>query len=347
MRLESLITVTILLTVINVSVLFWNLYEFIKTDTALLTPLVRVKAGKPIELEIPNLNKYDRVYMLLPANIIVADIIIQPNILHPLPLDVEGFEHDATYPIMLQRGFFYIANSSGTARIKLTLSSQAPYAIKTIEGKVRYVLHNDSDEFLSLTVMIEEFNPTNNYSQLMLIQSYEKTIEPDFQVKGTFKLVEGKVAYVNLVLISDEAWYAFRVAPDTLKEGETINFNINAGSMELFGRNGEFLGKKILFIFLGIGFYREQWGADEKPSATISVGDLSVLNGGEIYLVKAKVFDEYDLKPRIYIFRKFTPTHVHVLLITALASEITALTYLALRWLQLDEKNKDSADHNR
>jgi hypothetical protein len=349
MRLEKLIAVTILLLVINGSALFWNLYEFIKTDTVFLAPLVRVEAGKPLDLEIPSLNKYDRVYMLLPANTTVADINIQPrNILHNLPLDVEGLENDVAYPIMLQRGFFYIANSSGTARITLTLQPQSPYALKTVEGKVSHrILCNDAGEYLSLMLTVEEFNTANNYSQLMLIHPYGETIEPDFQVKGSFKLVEGKVAYVNLILMSDEALYAFRIVRETSKEGETIDFNVNAGSMELSGRNGEFLGEKILFIGLGIGFYRGQWSACENPSATISVGDLLILNNGESYLIKARVLDEYDLKPRIYIFRKFTPTHVHILLVAALASEITALTYLALKWSKHNEKHKDAADHHR
>lgn len=345
MRLKILISTTILLIIVTTGILLLNLYEFVKTDTILITPAVKAKAGEPVDLEI-KFNKYDRVYLILDANTTISEIHIQPkNTLISLPLDVEGVEYDIAYPIILQRGFFYVANSSGSARITLTLQPQIPYAIKTAEGEVNTSIL--AHENLTLRLEVKKF-ATNNYSQLLLVQPYDKKAEADFQVGGTIKLVEGKIAYVNLILMTKEsAWYAFRVAPGTLKEGETIGFNINARSTELFGRNGEFLGKEILFIVFGIGFYRGQWSAGEMPSATIILGDLFISNNGESCLIKAQALKEYELKPRIYIFRKFTPTHVHTLLVFALASEIAALTHLALRWLKLDEKDKASTDHHR
>jgi len=339
--LEALAASLIVLILITATVLCLNLVNFVKTDTKVIVSQAHAKAHSPVVIEVPSFNKYDRVYLILDASMPIYDVAVIPEgSLIPLPLDVEGIETDVRYPILLTKHFFFVANASGTARLVLYMQPKAPYAIKDLEGRTRFEVFSydeDGEEYVGIDLEVVEF-AQNGFTQTLLILPLNEVIQPDFQVRGKLKLLQGKIAYVNFMIMTDVTWYAFNIAPSTLRPNSNVNFNVNAGSRELLGRTGEFLGKKGLFVAIGIGLCNRQFGVGEVPRATLAIGDITITNGGKKMVMKSQLLHEYELPYRLYIFRKFQPTGEHFLLVSALISEVLAFSYAAIElWRRRDE----------
>ena len=330
--LEALAASLIVLILITATVLCLNLVNFVKTDTKVIVSQAHAKAHSPVVIEVPSFNKYDRVYLILDASMPIYDVAVIPEgSLIPLPLDVEGIETDVRYPILLTKHFFFVANASGTAQLVLYMQPKAPYAIKDLEGRTRFeVFSYDEDEkYVGIDLEAVEF-AQNGFTQTLLVFPLNEVIQPDFQVEGKLKLLRGKVAYVNVIIMTDVTWYAFNVASSALQPNSNVNFNINAGSRKLFDRDGEFLGQRGLFLALGIGLYRGQFNESEAPRASLAVGEIKVTNGGKSMVVKSQLLHEYEMPYRLYVFHKFQPTGEHLLLVSALLSEVLAFSYATI-----------------
>jgi hypothetical protein len=109
MRMLKTLSVTLFIIIlITASILCLNLINFIKTDTKSIVSHTHTRIGSPTIIEVPNFNKYDRVYLILNANTPITNITIKPKeTLVPLPLDVEGTEADTAYPILMSKNFFF------------------------------------------------------------------------------------------------------------------------------------------------------------------------------------------------------------------------------------------------
>lgn len=319
---------------ITAAILCLNLINFVKTDTKVIDAPTHVRVCSPITIEVPSFNKYDRIYLILNASAPIRNVTIKPEgALIPLPLDVEGVEADVTYPLLLSRRFFFIANATGPAQLILRMQPKIPYAVKDLEGKTVFEVFSygeDDREYVGIDVKAVEF-AQNGFTQTLLVHPLNEVIQPDFQAEGELKLLEGKVAYVNFIIMTDTAWYAFNIAPHTLKPSSSVRFNINAGTRELFNRTGAFLGQRGLFIALGIGLHDKQFSINETARAVVAIGDVTVMNGGKKITIKSQTSYEYDLPYRLYVFHKFQPTLEHLLLVSALASEVLACSYAVIR----------------
>jgi hypothetical protein len=213
------------------------------------------------------------------------------------------------------------------------MQPKIPYAVKDLEGKTVFEVFGygeDNREYVGIEVKGVEF-AQSGFTQTLLVYPINEVIQPDFQAEGWLKLLEGKVAYVNFIIMTDTAWYVYNIAPPTLKPNSSVRFNINAGTGEIFNRAGAFLGQKGLFIALSIGLHGKQFSINETAHAVVAIGDVTVMNGGEKITIKSQTSYEYDLPYRLYVFHKFQPTLEHLLLVSALASEVLACSYVVVR----------------
>ena len=332
--IDVLFAAVILLAIVATSaILAIELLNFMRTDTEVIATYQRVDAGAPLTIEVPRLNKFDRVYLILNATTPIYNITVQPRgVLIPLLLDVEGFEVDTAYPIMMTKHYFFVANTSGQARLVIYPQPKTPYTIKDLEGKTSFTVFSyieNEEEYMGISIKVLKFRE-NGFAQAILVIPFDEFIQPDFQVQGVVKVFEGKVAYVNLIIMTDIDWYAINVISD-ITQPTTISFNINAGSPELFGRTGEYLGQRGIYLALGVGLYEGHFTANESPQATIAIGNVTIINCGKNMTIPSKVLYEYDLYYRLYIFRKFQPTHEHILLISSLALEVVVFSYIAIK----------------
>jgi len=334
-KLKLLAILLVIAMTLTSAVLGLNLLSFMTSDTEIIVSQRIVDINSPVVIKVPRINKYDRVYLILNATAIPYSITVNPKcVLIPLPLDVEGVEYDYAYPILMTRHFFFIANASGSAQIILNMQPKTPYAIKDVEGKTRVKVFEyveGAKEYIGIDIEAVKF-AENGYTQTVLATPLNEVIQPDFQVSGEVKLLQGKVSYINLIIMTDTDWYAFNIVPSTVQPNITISFNVNAGSRELLGRTGEFLNKRGLFIALGIGLYSGQFNVSEAARAVVAVGDLTVTNGGRSRVIRAQVFNIYEMTYRLYIFRKFQPTFQHFLLVSALALEVLAFNYVTIKF---------------
>jgi len=325
--------VVLLVIVATSAILAIELLNFMRTDTEVIATYQRVNAVAPLTIELPRLNKFDRVYLILNATTPIYNITVQPRgVLLPLPLDVEGFEIDAVHPIMLTKHYFFVANTSGQAKLVIYPQPKTPYAIKDFEGKTSFTVFSyveNEEEYMGISIKVLKFRE-NRFAQVILVIPFDELIQPDFQVQGVVKVLEGKVAYVNLIIVTDIDWYAINVISDATQP-TTISFNVNAGSPELFDRTGKYLGQRGVYLALGVGLYEGHFTANESPQATIAIGNITIINGGKIMTVPSKVLYEYDLYYRLYIFRKFQPTHEHVVLVSSLILEVVVFNYIVIK----------------
>jgi len=332
--IDVLLAAVILLAIVATSAtLAIELLNFMRTDTEVVATYQRVSAGTPLTIEVPGLNKFDRVYLILNATTPIYNMTAQPRgVLIPLPLDVEGSEVDVAYPIMLTKRYLFVANASGQARLVIYPQPKTPYAIKDLEGKTSFTVFSyveNEEEYVGISIKVLRFRE-NRFAQVVLVIPFDELIQPDFQVRGVIKVLEGRVAYVNLIIMTDTVWYAINVVPE-VTQPTTISFNVNAGSPELFGRTGKYLGQRGMYLALGVGLYEGHFAASESPQATIAIGNLTVINCGKNTTVPSKVLYEYDLYYRLYVFRKFQPTHEHFLLVSSLVLEVVAFNYIAIK----------------
>jgi len=327
-------TIILVALIATSATLFINLVNFVKTDTEILTSHQQVKAGSPVIIEVPKFNRFDRIYLVLNATIPINNVTVQPkNALVPLPIDVEGSEVDATYPIMMTRHLFFVANISGQAILVMYTQPKTPYVIKDIEGKTYFTVFSyieNGKEYMGISIEAVKFRE-NGFTQTILVIPFNEIIQPDFQVQGILKILGGKIAYVNLIIMTDIGWYAINIASHTMQPNSTISFNVNAGSRELFNRTGEYLGQRGVYLALGIGLYERQFATNEIPQVTLAIGNVTITNGGKNMTILSKVLYEYDLYYRLYIFRKFQPIHEHFLLVSSLVLEVTAFNYIAIK----------------
>ena len=332
--IDVLFAAVVLLVIVATSaILAIKLLNFMRTDTEVVATYQRVNAVAPLTIEVPRLNKFDRVYLILNATTPIYNMTVQPiGVLLPLPLDVEGAEIDVAYPIMLTKRYFFVANTSGQARLVIYPQPKTPYAIKDLEGKTSFTVFSyveNEEEYTGISIKVLKFRE-NRFAQVILVIPFDELIQPDFQVQGVIKVLEGKVAYVNLIIMTDVSWYAVNVASD-VTQPTTVSFNVNAGSRELFGKTGEYLGQKGMYLALGVGLYEGHFTANEPPQATIAIGNITIINGGKIMTVLSKVLYEYDLYYHLYIFRKFQPTHEHVVLVSSLVLEVVVFNYIVIK----------------
>lgn len=341
MRRNALKILTIILVLITTTALGWNLYSYARSDTIAIKSAKEANTNSPVVIDVPSFHRYDRIYLTMNADIPVASVEVQPRgSLIQLPLDVEGSKIDLTYRGLSQEGFFYVANSSGDARLLLFVWPRVRYVARILEGNVYYAFSSYSDregKYIDLKMTAQGFTGAG-FAQLGLLNLFGQVAKPDLQIGGNIKLLNGRIAYVNLILGTDTELRAFRVATPPVEPDITLDFHVDAATKELFNRTGleYFFGNKIAFIGLGIGLNQKDWTPGEVPQAEIAIGNITIVNGAKTSIIEGTTLNEYELEYTIYIFQKFQPEYTQVILVAALISEVSAFAFLAIRTWRKD-----------
>lgn len=307
-----------------------ELLSFISSSTVEMSPVLQVSAGETVLIELPEVRRHDRVYVVIDGRVNIDDISISPVEAFQLPLRVEAFEHDV-FPTLIseKRYMFVVSEDSKKAFLRLRLQPLTPYIIKNVEGLQEYRVLGDCGENLICFELSPVRFHVNNYTQILLIHPYKSAAEPDFKVSGAVKLVRGRVSYVNIIVMTERDWYAYKVIDPFTPPGTTVLFEIDAYAVDIAGRRGEFLGENLVAIAIGVGISRTLH--EEGSSPVVGVGELVIRNGGSTYRVEPTVQSLYTFNPRVYVLRKFRPSGNYLVSVISLTAFFVSLALLAMR----------------
>ncbi|MEM1831898.1 MAG: hypothetical protein QXJ97_10260 [Desulfurococcaceae archaeon] len=331
MRTHTVISITILVMIAIVSLhTFMELWYFISSSTIEISPVISVSTGEIVSIELPKIKKYDRIYLVFDGRVNVDEINVTPVNAKQLPLKVETFEHDVFPTLISEKRYMFIAHEDfEKTYLQIRLQPLTPFVIKSIEGLQRFrILSNCSLYMMCVELSPLRFNP-NNYTQIVFIYPYRQTIEPDFKVSGVVELVRGRVDYVNIIVITEKDWYAYKIVDPFTPPGTMVSYDIDAYSIDLSGRRGEFLGENLVAIAIGVGISSLLY--EKYSSPTVGIGELRIQNGNFTLRVEPVIRNSFTFNPKIYILRKFQPSSSYIASIISLTILFVSLALLTIR----------------
>ncbi len=305
--------VTVILACIISGIIINMLLGFTRSETLHTSSYLNVITGSQKNILLPQVNKSDRIYLVLNTS---SDAIVEAeptNAFEQLPFDVEGLPFEYEDWIMLQQRFLFIAKESANPSLSVTFKNpETSYAAKVFEGIINYSLSRYVDEISVDYLEVHVQAPTkqnSRFQQVMLFYSYNQIADQHFQINGSLKLIAGKIGYVNLILRTrDRVWFAYQLAPETvITAEETVNFKVNVYNQSIFGPTfSQHLGKQIQYIAVSISLDSTQWTGEE-GYAKIGIGEIKIENGNKITIIPPNVSDNHQVRYELYIFHKFNP----------------------------------------
>jgi len=336
MKMYYLATPLLILLTLTVIIFAWSIYDFTENSTFFHESILNVNADSDSCINLPMVHPLERVCLIFDADFPLSLSVDPSDSLTPLPLDVEGRD-DLAYPSILQRRYFYIVNYTSSPTFWLNAGpSICYYALQLLGTPANYsVFKIAEDELNYIGVRLEaDLNSSTiqEYSRLFLVSGYSEVAEPDFEVSGVFRILGGKIAYINLVLMTETNRYSYPLASPISAADGFVPFKVDLSNTEIStNRMGVFLGKNILYVAFEIGMETLKGSLNQTVYAEVALGDIVIENGYSKRIIKADVEEEFQTTYRLYIFRKFTPTWDHYLMISALTFETGAAAYLLLR----------------
>jgi|YelNatPaOPRAMG01_1025707.scaffolds.fasta_scaffold13264_4 SAM-dependent methyltransferase len=321
-KLQLMFYTIFALTVILGCLMAYGLLNFMETDTLVKNYEFSVSKDSNVSFKVPSFNTSDRVYLIF--NTTSRIDVNAPSTLKQLPYDIEGRLFDFEKWIVFQQQFCFIANqTSHNATLQAQfLDSESPYAIKVFEGEANYTLFNYMDlygvNYVGVHVQASK-NQSSKFQQVILIYPYQQVAEQNFRIEGSIKLLSGKIKHVILLLITrDRNWLPYLIAPkEKIFLSKTINFNIDLYNQTMLGTTlSKDFSKQIIFITMTIGLDSEQWKYEEEAYADIGIGKIIIQNGNEKTVIEPKVFEEYTVNCKLYVFHKFQPTQFYTILVS-------------------------------
>ncbi|MEM5833493.1 MAG: hypothetical protein QXF04_03040 [Candidatus Aenigmatarchaeota archaeon] len=310
--------VVLLMTAVVSLQTFIELWYFISNSTIRITSAISVSAGEIISIELPEIRKYDRIYLVVDGRVNVDEINVTPVSVKQLPLRVETFEHDVFPTLIGEKRYMLIAYEDfEKAYLQLRLQPLTPFVIKNIEGIQRFrVLSECGSRMMCVELSPLRFNPNNNYTQIAFIYPYRQTIEPNFKISGVIELVRGRVDYIIIIVMTEKNWYAYKVVDPYSPPGTVVYYDIDAYSVDIYGRIGEFLGENLVAIAIGVGISKDLY--EEYSSPIVGIGELRIQNGDFTLRVEPIILDSFTFNLEIYILRKFQPSRNYLVSIISL-----------------------------
>lgn len=321
-KLQLMFYMIFALTVILGCFIAYTLLSFMETDALVKNYEFNVGKNSNVNVEVPSFNASDRVYLIF--NTTSRIDVNAPPTLKQLPYDIEGRLFDFEKWILFRQQFCFIANQtshSATLQARF-LDSVSPYSIKIFEGEVNYTLFNYMDLYCVNYVGVHVHaskNQSSRFQQVIFIYPYQQVAEQNFRIEGSIKLLSGKINHVILLLITrDRNRLPYLIAPkEEIILSRTINFNIDLYNQTMLGATlSRDFGKQIIFVIIAIGLDSEQWRYEEEAYADIGIGKITIQNGNEKTVIEPKVFEEYAVNCKLYVFRKFQPTQVYTILVS-------------------------------
>jgi SAM-dependent methyltransferase len=317
--------VTVTLACIVSGITINMLLDFTKSDALHTSSYLNVTTGSKENILLSQVNKSDRIYLVLNTS---SDAIIEAestNAFEQLPFDVEGLPFEYEDWIMYQQRFLFIAKESVHSNLSVTFGNpQIPYAVKIFEGIANYSLSNYVDGNSVNYIEVHVQAPTNQnsqFQQIMLFYPYNQIANQNFQINGSLKLIAGKIGYVNLILRTrDRVWFAYKLASETaITVEKTVDFTMNLYNQSIFGPTfSEHLGKQIQYVAISIGLNSSQWTGKE-GYARIGIGEIKIENGDKTTIISPDVSENHQVRYDLYIFHKFSPTQAYTDSILTLA----------------------------
>lgn len=308
-----------------------ELVLFIHNSTLVITPVLKASPGEYIAVEIPWVERFDRVYIVVDGHVNIDEITLQPISAFQPPLKVESFEHDV-FPALLseKRYMFVVTERADRAQIKMMLQPIIPYIVRNVEGFVRHqILDHCEDGFICVKLTPVRFN-VNNYTQIMFIHMLKQRAEPGFAVRGQVKIFDCRLDYVNIVIITEKDWYAYRVVDPFTPPQSVVSFNINVYSRDIHGRYGEFLGETIVGVAVSVGI-SSRLHSECPEQHVIGIGEVTIVNNGEVRVVRPDVKTEFTFSPKVYVLRKFRPSTTYLVSVASLSILLLSLVVTVVR----------------
>jgi len=302
------------------------LLDFIESDTTVANATLKARVGTDVVLPLPKVHNSDRIYLVLDTFSPVTVEADSPETLTQLPYDVEGLPYDYEDWILCKQRFLFIAN--GSANSKLFLSFKDPkthYIAKAWQGKVKYTLFSYKESYVGVNISAST-QQESRFQQVMLLFPYSQVATQNFNINGALKLIDGKIAYTNLILINDDrSWFSYQLVSNQTASNRTIYFNVGLYNETSTGQTlyNDF-AKSIRYIAINIGLDSSQWTNEKEGHAAVGIGEIYVLNGNEKIVVDPEVSQAYIVNYDLYVFSKFTPTSMYILSILALIFLIIA-----------------------
>jgi len=309
---------------------FIELWYFISNSTIRIAPAISVSAGEIISIELPEIRKYDRIYLVVDGRVNVDEINVTPVNVKQLPLRVETSEHDVFPTLISEKRYMLIAHEDfEKICLQLRLQPLTPFVIKDIEGLQRFhILSECSSRMMCVELSPIRFN-SNNYTQIAFIYPFRQIIEPNFKIGGVIELVRGRVDYINIIVMTEKEWYAYKVVDVFTPPGTVISYDIDAYSIDLSGRSGEFLGENLIAIAIGVGISNVLY--EKYSSPVIGIGELRIQNGDYTLRVEPAVQNSFTFNPEVYVLRKFQPSSSYLVSIISLTVLIVSLALFTAR----------------
>jgi hypothetical protein len=262
---------------------------------------LNVNAGSDESILIPSVNKSDRIYLILNSSSRINTKVEPTTALTQLPFDIEGIPYEFEDWILEQQRLCFIANESSSSMLQLSFTDpKTPYVAKIFEGNADYTLYKYIDEskenFIGVYVQALT-NQTSRFQQVILIYPYNRIAEQNFQINGSLKLISGKIAYVNLIIMTqDRNWLPYNLVPQynviESRPRRTINFTVNLHNQTAFGHPfSEDFNKQIQYITINIGLDSSRWLSTDVSHAEVGIGNVSIYNGAEVTAIEPEVFD--------------------------------------------------------
>lgn len=338
MKQYYLATPLLILLALTLVIFAWNIYNFTENSAFRGEYTLEINADSNSTIDLPRIiHPSERVYLIFDANFPLSLSVDPSDSLTSLPLEIEGRD-DLAYTTILQRRFFYIANYTSSPTFRLKAGSYIRhYALQLLGTPANYSTFKIAEDELSyIGIRLEaKLNSAKikEYSRLFLITPYGGVAEPDFEATGVFRVLGGKIAYINFVLMTPTTRYSYPLASPIPAANGFETFKVDLLDIELYtNRPGVFLGKKILYVAFEIGMETKKWSLNETAHAEIALGNLIIENAGmPPFHIPADAREEFQTTYQLYIFSKFTPSWDHFLMILALTFEIGAAAYLLLR----------------
>jgi len=295
--------------------LFSCLIQFPYDKVETLKGVLKLEAGKTTYLPLPRLRDKDRVMINL-QTIATVDIkaVQDGENMTVLPVIVEGAKYNLVDYLLNNQKALFIAKEGNSNYLLLQASFPLTqyHVIFPLEDSEKIEEIEISQIDIDGYRMINVTTTTNT----MFAYPLDLTVEDDFNVKFKFLNMSKNIKIkLNLMSDTDNTIYVYEVPENCTR------FEINAITEETYKR-GTILGDKISSISISMV------PTTQNKAASVLLGDLEIINAGEVTTINATAHQIFEVPYEIYIAHKYFPSVTVLILWSFLSFGIIAIWFL-------------------